>query len=179
MLKLNPHAKATKRAAILAQERSKASRGKVVDKKRKATAGKKWKIMRMIVSWSNQINNALVKRRSQHVITFSGLPFSQPIFSLVTGDLSLVTCWLAQITDAAFFCGFFFSKIGINSVHPCWYESIMDNPAMIKLFSVEVQYGSPLLGPVSLQEQSEWSTEDLRCLVESQTGQHYSYMWLG
>jgi hypothetical protein len=35
MLKLNPHAKSTKRAAILAQERSKAARKDVVEKKRK------------------------------------------------------------------------------------------------------------------------------------------------
>ncbi|XP_028402356.1 60S ribosomal protein L4-like [Dendronephthya gigantea] len=40
MLKLNPHAKTTKRAAILAQERSKEARKKVVEKKRKAS-GKK------------------------------------------------------------------------------------------------------------------------------------------
>ena len=40
MLKLNPHAKSTKRAAILAMERSKENRAKAVDKKRKA-AGKK------------------------------------------------------------------------------------------------------------------------------------------
>jgi large subunit ribosomal protein L4e len=40
MLKLNPHVKATKRAAILAQERNKEARGKAVEKKRKA-AGKK------------------------------------------------------------------------------------------------------------------------------------------
>ncbi|WP_395241715.1 hypothetical protein, partial [Salmonella sp. s51933] len=40
MLKLNPHAKSTKRAAILAQERIKANRAKVVDKKRKTTVKK-------------------------------------------------------------------------------------------------------------------------------------------
>jgi large subunit ribosomal protein L4e len=40
MLKLNPHAKSTKRAAILAQERSKMARNNAVEKKRKAT-GKK------------------------------------------------------------------------------------------------------------------------------------------
>lgn len=40
MLKLNPHAKTTKRQAILAKERSKANREELVEKKRK-TAGKK------------------------------------------------------------------------------------------------------------------------------------------
>lgn len=40
MLKLNPHAKSTKRAAMLAQERSKAARKNLVEKNRK-TAGKK------------------------------------------------------------------------------------------------------------------------------------------
>ena len=40
MLKLNPHAKSTKRAAILAQEKRKAGRHEVVEKKRKGT-GKK------------------------------------------------------------------------------------------------------------------------------------------
>lgn len=42
MLKLNPYVKTSKRAAILAQERAKEARKKVIDKKRKVGGKKQW-----------------------------------------------------------------------------------------------------------------------------------------